>query len=92
MPLEAFLNLGWEGFFTPDDFENTAKAFFKSIQARESFSAIHRLRRADGQYRGHHAMGEPLRNLGGTIVQWYGISVDIDAQKRAEDHLREMRS
>jgi hypothetical protein len=38
MPLEAFLNLGWEAFLHPDDFENTGKAFFQSIQTGESFS------------------------------------------------------
>lgn len=92
MPLEAFLNLGWEAFLHPEDFENTAKAFFKSIQTGESYSVIHRLRRSDGQYRWHHAMGEPLRDAAGKIVQWYGLSVDIDEQKRAEDHLREMRA
>lgn len=92
MSLETFLNLGWEAFLHPNDFENTAKIFFKSIQTGESFSAIHRLRRSDGQYRWHHAMGEPLRDPEGKIVQWYGISVDIDDQKRAEDHLREMRA
>jgi len=92
MPLEAFLDIGWEAFLHPDDFENTAKAFFKSIQTGESYSAIHRLRRSDGQYRWHRAMGEPLRDPEGKIVQWYGLSVDIDEQKRAEDHLREMRA
>jgi hypothetical protein len=38
MPLEEFLNLGWEVFLHPDDFENTAKAFFQSIQTWESFN------------------------------------------------------
>src|ERR1700744_4194043 len=37
-------------------------------------------------------MGEPLRDPEGKIVQWYGLSLDIDQQKRAEDHLREMRA
>jgi C4-dicarboxylate-specific signal transduction histidine kinase len=37
-------------------------------------------------------MGEPLRDPEGKIVQWYGLSVDIDEQKRAEDHIREMRA
>ena len=92
MSLESFLSLGWKAFLHLDDFENTAKAFFKSIQTGESFSVIHRLRRSDGQYRWHHAMGEPLRDPEGKIVQWYGLSIDIDEQKRAEDHLREMRA
>jgi C4-dicarboxylate-specific signal transduction histidine kinase len=33
-------------------------------------------------------MGEPLRDPHGKIIQWYGLSVDIDDRKLAEDHLR----
>jgi PAS domain S-box-containing protein len=49
---------------------------------------VHRLRRSDGEYRWHHARGEPLRDREGRIVQWYGLSVDIDERKKAEDRLR----
>ena len=91
-PLESFFNLGWEKFLHPDDFEETAKAFFRSMQTGESFSSDHRLRRADGEYRWHHAMGEPLRDPEGKIIQWYGLSIDIDERKKAEDHLRETRA
>jgi C4-dicarboxylate-specific signal transduction histidine kinase len=54
-----------------------------------SYSAIHRLRQANGEYRWHHARGEPLRDSNGKIIQWYGLSIDIDERKRAEDHLRD---
>jgi PAS domain S-box-containing protein len=47
-----------------------------------------RLRRADGEFRWHHARCEPLRDRGGRIIQWYGLSVDIDEGKQAEDRLR----
>jgi PAS domain S-box-containing protein len=90
--LEEFLNLGWEKFIHPDDFEDTAKAFFKSMQTGESYSIVHRLRREDGEYRWHHAMGEPLRDPEGKILQWYGLTVDIDERKKAEDRLRETRA
>ncbi len=47
------------------------------------------LRRApDGEYRWHDARGEPLRDREGRIVQWYGLSVDVDEAKKAEDRLR----
>jgi len=36
-------------------------------------------------------MAEPLRDPQGKIIQWYGLSVDIDDRKRAEDHLRDTR-
>jgi PAS domain S-box-containing protein len=86
-----FLNLGWKCFVHPDDLEDTAKAFFRAIQTGEPYSATHRLRRRDGEYRWHHASGMPLRDCGGRIIQWYGLSIDIDEGKRAEDHLHDTR-
>jgi C4-dicarboxylate-specific signal transduction histidine kinase len=32
-----------------------------------------------------------LRDSEGRIIQWYGLSIDIDEQKRAEDRLRDAR-
>jgi PAS domain S-box-containing protein len=92
LSLEDFHNLGWEKFLHPADFEETAKTFYRSIKTGESYSAIHRLRRADGEYRWHHARGEPLRDPEGEIIQWYGQSIDIDEHKRAEDRLRLTRA
>jgi PAS domain S-box-containing protein len=90
-PFEEFVNRGWVSFIHPDDREESSKAFFRVIETGESYSAIHRLRRADGEYRWHHTMGEPLRDPQGKIIQWYGLSMDIDERKRAEDHLRDTR-
>jgi PAS domain S-box-containing protein len=90
-PFEEFVSSGWERFIHPDDLDETAEAFFRAIQTGESYNAVHRLRRADGEYRWHHVRSEPLRDPQGTIIQWYGISVDIDERKRAEDHLRDTR-
>jgi PAS domain S-box-containing protein len=91
MSFEDFLNLGWKKIVHPDDIDDTAKKFFRAIETGESYSAINRLRRADGEYRWHHTMGEPLRDPQGKIIQWYGLSIDIDERKRAEDHLRDTR-
>jgi PAS domain S-box-containing protein len=90
-PFDEVVNRGWESFIHADDREETAKAFVRAIETGESYSAIHRLRRADGEYRWHHATGEPLRDPQGKIIQWYGLSVDIDERKRVEDHLRDTR-
>jgi C4-dicarboxylate-specific signal transduction histidine kinase len=51
-----------------------------------------RLRRADGKFRWYHVRGEPLRDRQGRIVHWYGLSVDIDEAKKAEDRLRRSES
>ena len=88
---EDFLDLGWQRLMHPDDRADTAKAFFQAIQTGESYNVVHRLRRTDGEYRWHHTKGEPLRGPHDEIVQWYGLSIDIDERKRAEDHLRDTR-
>jgi PAS domain S-box-containing protein len=88
---EEFANREWMNFIHPDDRDESAKAFFRAIETGESFNVIHRYRRADGEYRWHHARGEPLRDPDGKIIQWYGLSVDIDDRKLAEDHLRDTR-
>jgi PAS domain-containing protein len=88
MRFEAFKHLGWEAFVHPDDFPETARAFDRAIQNGASYQAVHRLRRADGEFRWYHARGEPLRDQQGRIIQWYGLSIDIDERKKAEDQLR----
>ncbi|HMG84176.1 MAG TPA: PAS domain-containing protein [Terracidiphilus sp.] len=90
-PFEEVVNRWWERFLHPDDREETAKAVARAFGSGELYNVIHRLRRADGEYRWHHSMGEPLRDPHGEIIQWYGLATDIDERKRAEDHLRETR-
>jgi PAS domain S-box-containing protein len=91
VPLEELVNGGWERILHPDDREETMQAFARSISCGESYNAIHRVRRADGEYRWHQSRGEPLRDSDGKIIQWYGLAIDIDERKRAEDHLRDTR-
>ena len=86
---EEIANRGWQTFIHPDDREETVKAFALAISSGESYRAIHRLLRGDGEYRWHHSMGEPLRDPHGKIIQYYGLTMDIDDRKRAEDHLRD---
>jgi PAS domain S-box-containing protein len=86
--LEDFKQGGWQTFLHPDDLPETAKAFYHAIQTGTSYQAMFRLRRADGEYRWHHTRGEPLRDRQGNIIQWYGLSIDIDEAKKAEERLR----
>ena len=88
MRFEDFKHRGWEAFVHPADFPETAKAFYHAIQTGTSYEGVMRLRRADGEFRWHHARCEPLRDRQGRIIQWYGLSVDIEERKQAEDRLR----
>ncbi len=79
---------GWHAFLHPDDLPESARAFSHAIQTGTSYQRVTRLRRADGEFRWHDSRGEPLRDRQGRIIQWYGLSVDIDEGKKAEDRLR----
>jgi PAS domain S-box-containing protein len=88
---KEFVNRGWLSFVHPDDREESAKVFFRAIETGKSYNVMHRVRRADGEYRWFQTKGEPLCDFHGEIIQWYGLSIDIDERKRAEDHLRDTR-
>jgi PAS domain S-box-containing protein len=85
---EEFMHGGWQAFLHPDDLPETAKAISHAVQTGTYFKVMHRLRRADGEFRWHNARGEPMRDEQGNIIQWYGLSVDIDEAKKTEDRLR----
>src|SRR6266849_5589450 len=86
--VEDLLNLGWQKFLHPEDFPKTANAFFHAIETGESYENLQRVRRVDGEYRWHHVRAEPLRDREGRIIEWYGLSVDIDEGKKVEERLR----
>ncbi|MFK4722204.1 PAS domain S-box-containing protein [Bradyrhizobium niftali] len=88
MQFEDYSHGGWEALVHRDDFPETASAFYHAIETGTSYQVVHRLRRADGEFRWHHVRGEPLRDRQGRIIQWYGLSVDVDEAKKAEDRLR----
>lgn len=73
----------------PEDASSLAEALRYSVASGERFSKRFRLRRADGAYRWVEGTAEPLRDDDGHILQWYGLTHDIDDQLRVEEALRE---
>ncbi|MBB2703854.1 MULTISPECIES: PAS domain-containing protein [Rhizobium] len=73
----------------PDDVASLTQALHHSLATGERFSKQYRLRRADGVYRWVRGSAEPLRDENGRIIQWYGLTHDIDDQLRIEEELRE---
>src|SRR5713226_5026124 len=87
-PFEDFKHGGWLALIHPDDVLETEKVFSHAIQTGTSYQGVLRFRRADGEFRWHQGRGDPLRDEQGNIIQWYGLSADIDEARKAEDRLR----
>jgi len=73
----------------PDDADSLWAELEHCLASGRAFSMRYRLRRHDGVYRWMDGRAEPLRDEGGRIIQWYGLSHDIDDQLRGEQALRE---
>jgi PAS domain S-box-containing protein len=81
-------NLGWTDDIHPDDREAVRTEWLRCVENGEPMDIDHRWRRFDGIYRWFHARVEPLRDEQGRVLRWYGMLVDVDEWKRAEEALR----
>src|SRR5262245_29531372 len=84
LSLEQGLGLGARLTIHPDDLPAVLDEWNKSVASGGVFEREARIRRVDGQYRWFFMRGVPLRDDSGTIVKWYGTSVDIEGRKQAE--------
>jgi len=84
---------GWEAAVHPADLKRHLEKWRASLASGEPFENEERYRRAaDGQYRWFLARAVPLRDQRGKILEWYGISTDIEDRKRAEEERERLRA
>jgi len=76
------------GVVHPEDLPRVIKKWLVDMATGEPSEDEMRLRRVDGQYRWFLVRTAPLRDEQGNVVEWYGISIDIEDRKRAEEALR----
>jgi PAS domain S-box-containing protein len=84
----AWAQLGWKNLLHPDDAEPTAQAWSLSVATGQPLEVQCRLRRYDGAYRWFQVLGQAARNTEGGVGRWYGLLIDIDDRKNAEEALR----
>ena len=78
----------WIELVHPDHRDATVRRWLQSATTGSSYKDVYQLRRADGQYRWIQSVGEPFHDVDGRIAHWYGLVIDIEDRKRAEDELR----
>lgn len=86
---ESLANGRWVELVHPDDRDATVRRWLHSTSTGSSYNDTYRLRRSDGQYRWIQSVGEPFRDADGRIAHWYGLVIDIEDQRRAEEAVRE---
>lgn len=73
----------------PNDVEGLFESWQAIVASGLEGEIQARMRRRDGEYRWFLFRVTPLFDGAGQLVAWWGVDVEIDERKRAEDRLRE---
>lgn len=92
LPFEELVGFGFYRMFHPDDVEPMRRAWDDIVASKKSRPVDARIRRSDGEYRWFNLRQSPLLDAEGNVVRWYGVVVDIEDRKRAEESLRQSQS
>lgn len=85
------LGLGFYRILHPEDIDHLLAVWQEVMSSKRSQEVEGRLLRADGEYRWCTLRQNPLFDSHGRVVRWYGVVLDIEDRKRAEDALKETR-
>ncbi len=78
----------WRRICHPDDLQLTADAWHHALSTGSQYNCIHRIRRADGEYRSILSRALPQRDDNGRIVRWVGTGTDLTDIRRTDEALR----
>lgn len=80
----------WQNFLHPADHLPFSKDLGNALSQQSSLNAEYRFReKSSGNYLWHIFSIIPLKNEKETIIRWIGFIVDIEAQKRVEQTLKD---
>jgi PAS domain S-box-containing protein len=83
---------GWRTAIHPEDFERWLRLWRACLATGQPFEEEARFRRAaDGEYRWFWTRGVSLRDDQGNIAGWYGLGMDIQDRKTAEQERERLR-
>ena len=86
--LDKVAGWNWTAFIHPEDLDGIVSTWRASLASGEIFEYETRVRRANGEYRWMFHRKVPLRDAHGSIVKWYGSSLDIHERKTTDEQLR----
>lgn len=79
----------WMSAVHPDDMPTLDERWGRALRTHCPYSADYRLRLADGSYRRYNTTAMPRLAEDGSVIRWYGYTLDVEAQRTAEERLRE---
>lgn len=76
---------GWQRVHDPEVLPDVLREWTQSIATGQPFDMVFPLRSASGEFRRFLTRVAPLRDRAGTIVRWFGMNTDVEAEHAARD-------
>jgi PAS domain S-box-containing protein len=86
---EEMKNSGWMNVHDPDVLPGVIERWTAAIASGKAFDMEFPLRGKDGLFRIFLVRAEPLRDVTGRVVQWFGTNTDVHEQRLWEKARRE---
>ena len=88
VPMAEHLGDGWNKLQHPDDRPRSYAAWNTAVQGKAPYDLEYRVRRHDGVYEWFKVIGRPIRDASGQIVRWFGVALNIQDIKDAEEAIK----
>ncbi|MBI5684193.1 MAG: PAS domain S-box protein [Verrucomicrobia bacterium] len=88
VPVAEHLGDGWNKLQHPDDRPRSFAAWQAAVQGKAPYDLEYRVRRHDGVYEWFKVIGQPIRDGSGRIVRWFGVALNIQDIKDAEEAIK----
>jgi PAS domain S-box-containing protein len=89
---QELMGLGFHRIFHPDDTEHLLSEWQDIMGSKRPREVEGRIRSASGTYRWFTLRQNPLLDPDGNVLKWYGVVLDIEDRKSAEDALKAARA
>ena len=80
---------GWRSVHDPDMLPAVLATWTSAIETGIGFEMTFPLRGADGSFRPFLTRVSPLRDAGGQVIRWYGVSSDVSGEVSLAERLSE---
>ena len=88
LTLAEISGVGFTRIFHPDDMPHLVSTWQEIMASKRGRDVEGRIRLADGDFRWFTFRQNPLLDSDGNVRKWYGVVLDIDDRKRAENALK----
>lgn len=88
LPLADIAGENFYRLFHPDDVEHLGSEWRNIMTSKVAKEVEGRLKRADGKFRWCSLRQNPRLDQEGNVIRWYGVVLDIEDRRQAEDALK----